>query len=119
MKKVSLLLGTLGGAMAAYILSNEKLRHELTHAKDAETAAKSLGSHLAKDGKKLAKEVKTFVESDDVQKNFRKAKHFAAVKLTEAQHQFRKMVKQGGTAASSAVRNATKSKKMKVKRRAV
>ena len=41
MKKISLLLSTLGGAMGGYLLSNKKLREELMKAKDAETAAKT------------------------------------------------------------------------------
>lgn len=117
MKKVSLLLGTLGGALAGYILSNDKLRHELTNAKDAETAAKALGAHMAKDGKKIAKEVKTFAESDDVQKNFKKAKTFASDKFNEAQKKLQTMMAKSGKKATTAVKNQAKKveKKMKVK----
>ena len=93
MKKFSLLLGTLGGAMAGYILSNDKLRHELSNAKDPEAAAKTLGAHLSRDGKKIATEVKSFVESDDVQKNFKKAKGYATEKMMEAKKSFEKMAK--------------------------
>lgn len=118
MKKVSLLLGTLGGALAGYILSNDKLRQEMTNAKDPETAAKALGAHLAKDGKQIAKEVRTFAESDDVQKNFKKAKSFASGKFNEAQKKLQAMMKKGGKSAASAVKKeAGKVKKaMKVKR---
>jgi hypothetical protein len=76
MKKVSLLLGTLGGAMAGYLFSNSKLRQELSSAKDAEAAGKILAKHLQRDGEELGKHVKKFVDSDDVQRNLKKAKTF-------------------------------------------
>ena len=94
--------------MAGYILSNDKLRTELSKAKDGETAAKLLGQHLSKDGKKIAKEVKSFVESDDVQKNFKKAKSFAQKKFNEAQKSIEKMVKKGGKAATKAAKTGAK-----------
>ncbi|TSC79204.1 MAG: hypothetical protein G01um101425_704 [Candidatus Peregrinibacteria bacterium Gr01-1014_25] len=78
MKKLPLLLGTLGGALAGYIFNNNKLRAELAKAKDAEAAAKTLGKHLSHDGKKLAKEVQKFVESDEVQTQLKKAKTYVA-----------------------------------------
>ena len=46
MKKLSLLLGTLGGATAGYLFSNKKLRDQLSGAKDAEEAARILGVAL-------------------------------------------------------------------------
>ncbi|NOS68250.1 MAG: hypothetical protein HOO67_07915 [Candidatus Peribacteraceae bacterium] len=95
MKKFSLILGTLGGAMAGYILSNEKLRKDMAEAPNAEAMAKMLGQHMAKDGKKVAKEVKGFVESDDVQKNLKKAKAFASKKLGVAQKELEKYAKKG------------------------
>jgi hypothetical protein len=112
MKKVSLLLGTLGGALAGYILSNDKLRTELTKAKDTETAAKLLGTHLSRDGKKIAKEVQTFVTSEDVQKNLKKAKTFAQKKFTEAQKGMETMMKKGGKKASSMMKTSFKSSKV-------
>ena len=84
MKKLSLLLGTLGGATAGYLFSNKKLRDQLANAKDPEDAAKMLGAHLQKDGKKLAKQIQEFIESDEVQNNVTKAKKFAAQKVSEA-----------------------------------
>ena len=62
MRKFSFLLGTLGGALGGYLLSKPKLLDELSKAKDAETAARKLGAHLQRDGKKLAREVKSFVQ---------------------------------------------------------
>lgn len=76
MKKVSLLLGALGGAMAGYVFSNGKLREELANAKDAETAGKILAKHLQHDGKKVGEEVKRFATSDEVKQNMGKAKKF-------------------------------------------
>ncbi len=95
MKKFSLLVGTLGGALAGYILSNEKLRTRMAEAPNAEAMAKMLGEQLTKDGKKVAKEVKTFVESDDVQKNLKKARAFASKKLGVAQKELEKYAKKG------------------------
>ncbi len=108
MKKFSLLLGTLGGAMAGYILSNDKLRNELSNAKDPEAAAKMLGAHLSRDGKKIATEVKSFVESDDVQKNLKKAKTFAQKKFDEAQKSMKSMMKKGTKSASKSVKSMFK-----------
>lgn len=95
MRKFSLLLGTLGGALAGYILSNEKLRKQMADAPNAEAMAKMLGEQLTKDGKKVAKEVKGFVESEDVQKNLKKAKAFASKKLGVAQKELEKYTKKG------------------------
>ena len=99
MRKFSLLLGTLGGALAGYILSNDKLRQKMADAPNAEAMAKMLGEQLTKDGKKVAKEVKAFVESDDVQKNLKKAKVFASRKLGVAQKKLEVLVKKGAKEA--------------------
>jgi hypothetical protein len=104
MKKFSLLLGTLGGAMAGYLLSNEKLRDDLAKAKDPEAAAKLLGAHLAKDGKKIGKEVQGFVASDQVKQNVRQFKSYATDKWTEAQKGLEVMMKKGAKSAKSMVK---------------
>jgi hypothetical protein len=83
MKKLPLLLGALGGALAGYLFNNTKLRSDLSKAKDAESAAKLLGKHLSTDGKKLGKEVQKFMESDEVQKNVKKAKAFVEKQAKE------------------------------------
>lgn len=103
MKRLPLLLGTLGGAMAGYLLSNAKLRDELKKARDPEAAAKTLARHLQKDGAKLAHEVKTFVESDDVQKNITKAKKFATQKFREAKKEAGKLAGKGMKQVKKAV----------------
>ena len=108
MKKFSLLLGTLGGAMAGYILSNEKLRKKMADAPNAEAMAKMLGEELAKDGKKVAKEVKGFVESDEVQKNLHKAKIYASKKLGVAQNELEKLMKKGAKQAKSYAKQGVK-----------
>lgn len=77
MRKLPLLLGTLGGAMAGYLFSNKKLREELSDAKNAEQAGKILAAHLQKDGKQIGAEVQKFVKSDMVQENLSKAKKTA------------------------------------------
>ena len=84
MKKVSLLMGTLGGAMAGYLFSNKKLREELADAKNPESAAMILAKHVKDDGKKIGKEVWEFAKSDEVQKNFGKAKKYAESQFSEA-----------------------------------
>ncbi|MDD5025881.1 MAG: hypothetical protein PHH13_00730 [Candidatus Peribacteraceae bacterium] len=92
MKKFSLLLGALGGAMAGYLFSNKKLRDELANATDAEMAAKTLGKHLQRDGRTLANQVQKFVESDEVQTHWKTMKGFALRKVRQAkkevQHYF-------------------------------
>lgn len=85
-------MSTLGGAMAGYLLSNKKLRDELAKADDPESVAKALGKHLQKDGKKIAKEVQAFLESEDVQGNITKAKGYAKQKCDEASGELKKMV---------------------------
>jgi len=111
MKKVSLLLSTLGGAMGGYLLSNKKLREELIKADDAEDAAKALGKHLQRDGKKIAEQVREFVESEEVQSNLTKAKKFSKQKTDEAKRELTKMVDTGkGKAKAGAKKSVTKAK---------
>ena len=116
MKKFSLLLGTLGGALAGYILSNEGLRKKMVEAPNAEAMAKMLGQQLTKDGKKIAKEVKVFVESDDVQKNFKKAKVFASKKLGMAQKELEYLVKKGAKEAKKYAKKGMKDMKGMMKK---
>ncbi len=116
MKKLSLLIGTLGGATAGYLFSNKKLRDQLSKAKDAEEAARILGKHLQKDGKKLGKQIQEFVESEDVQKNFAKAKRHAKDTLDEAQSQLEGVVNKGSTKAKKAVKKAKKTAGTKAKK---
>lgn len=116
MRKFSLLLGTLGGAMAGYLLSNEKLRNDLVKAKDPEAAAKLLGSHLAKDGKRLGHEVKKFAESEHVQKNLKQFSSYAKNKATEAQKGLESMMKKGSKTGGKMMKSMFKGAKSKAKK---
>ncbi len=112
MRKISLLLGTLGGALGAYVLSNKDLRTELQNAKTADHAAKALGKHLQKDSKKLVKEVKQFVESEEVQKKLKEAKKYATEQMKEAKKSLQGVVKKGQKKVAPAVKkNARAAKK--------
>jgi len=115
MKKLSLLVGTLGGAMAGYLFSNKTLREQLSKTKDAEEAAKILGKHLQKDGKKLAGQVREFVDSDEVQQNVTKAKKYTKKKVEEAKKELQTMVGTGKTKAKKAVKKGATAAKRKVK----
>ncbi|MFH0851415.1 MAG: hypothetical protein V1876_01570 [Candidatus Peregrinibacteria bacterium] len=106
MKKLSLLIGTLGGAMAGYLFSNQKLRKDLAEAKDAETAARLLGKHLQQDGKKLAAQAQEFVGSAEVQKNWKKAKTYAQETFEVARKELTKLVSRAEEAASDAAGEA-------------
>jgi phage-related tail protein len=117
MKKLSLLVGTLGGAMAGYLFSNKRLREQLGNAKDAESAARLLGKHLQHDGKKLANQVREFVESDEVQKNVTKAKKYASKKMNEAKKELNTLVKKGTKKAKKTVKRTAARTKATVKRR--
>lgn len=103
--------------MAGYLLSNKKLREELSNAKDTEAAAKLLGKHLQKDGKKLAGQVREFVESDDVQKNITKAKKYASSKVDEAKKEMKKMVKKGATKAKATAKKTVAKAKTTAKKK--
>lgn len=127
MKKLSLLIGALGGAMAGYLFSNQKLRKDLSTAKDAESAARLLGAHLQRDGKKLASQAKDFIESEDVQKNLHKAREYAQRTFVTARKELMKLVSRAekgaegmagdaGTAAKSAAKRAVKTAKRAVRK---
>ena len=108
MKKLSLLLGTLGGAMAGYVFSNAKLRDELSAAKDAEAAAMILGQHMKKDGKKIGKEVWEFIQSNEVQKNLKHAKTFAEKQFKVARKRVDTFMKKEAKVAGKAMKKAVK-----------
>ncbi len=102
--------------MAGYLLHNKKLRDQLADAKDAEEAAKLLGKHLQKDGKKIAKQVQDFVASDDVQKNVGKAKRFAKKKVSEAKTEMDALVCKGSCKAKKAAKKGAAKAKKSVKK---
>ena len=115
MRKLTLLLGAMGGAMAGYVFSNKTLREELSNAKDAEAAGKVLAKHLAKDGKQVGKEVKNFIESDEVQENLAKAKKYAMDQAKELQKNAMSLVKQGEKQATAYAKKVVKTTSKKVK----
>lgn len=115
MKKISLLIGTLGGATAGYVMSNKKLREQLSKATDAEEAARMLGKHLQKDGKKLAKHVKEFVDSEEVQENITVAKEFARRKVADAKREIKTMSRKSASSAKKGAKKAATKAKKKAK----
>ena len=116
MKKISLLIGALGGALGGYLLSNTKLREGLMNAKDPEHAARILGKHLQQDGKKLAKDAQSFIESKEVQDNLKKARKFAEQRMNDAKKQVEVFMKKGQKKAVSAVKHSRVAVKKSVKR---
>ena len=115
MKKLSLLLGTLGGALAGYVFSNTKLRDELSGAKDAEAAGKILAKHLQQDGKQIGKEMQTFVKSDVVQDNMHKAKKYVQQNAKKLQGDLKALVA-GEKPMKKAISKAVKTVKKAVKK---
>lgn len=116
MKKLSLLIGTLGGATAGYLFSNKTLREQIANAKDGEEAAKLLGAHLQKDGKKLAKQIQEFIDSEEVQNNVTKAKKFAEKKVSDAKKELKISQAKVAKSANKAGKKAGKSVKKAVKK---
>ncbi len=117
MRKLTLLLGAMGGAMAGYVFSNKGLRDELAKAKDAEAAGKVLAKHLAKDGKQVGNEVKKFIESDEVQDNLQKAKKYAMEQAKELQKNAMALMQQGQEEVASYAKKTVKKASKKVKSR--
>ncbi len=110
MKKLSLFLGTIGGAVAGYVFSNTKLREELATAKDAEEAGRILAKHLQTDGKQIGKEVKSFVDSDVVQTNMKKAQTYVTKNAKKLQGDLKAMVGMKKTAKPAAKKAAAPKK---------
>lgn len=92
MKKLSFLLGTVGGALAGYVLSNQKLRDQLVKAKDAAQAAKILGKHLSQDGQIVAKEVGQLAEQYDLDDKLAGGKKFVKDYYTSAKKEVTKFI---------------------------
>ncbi len=92
MKKLTFLLGSLGGVMAGYVFSNKRLRKELMDAKDASAAAKILGKHLSSDGQSVAKEVQQLAEQHHVDKHIAKGKKYVQKYYKDAKHEVKKFV---------------------------
>ena len=101
MKKLSFLLGSLGGVMAGYVFSNTKLRAELMKAKDGPSAAKVLGKHLAEDGQMVAKEVQQLAEQHHIDQHIAHGKKYVQKYYKNAKDEVQKFL-------SAKVQSATK-----------
>jgi gas vesicle protein len=113
---MTILLGTLGGAMAGYLFSNTKLRDELANAKDAEAAGKILAKHLSKDGQQIGKEVQQFVKSDMVQDNLEKTKKYAQSTAKKWKDEMKGFMKKQAPAAKKAMKATAKKAKATAKK---
>lgn len=112
MKKLTFLLGTLGGALAGYVFSNKKLRTELENAKDAAGAARILGKHLAADGEIVAREAKRFAEQHHLDAKIAEGKKFAQKYYESAKDEVQKYI---GAKSKQAVRVVKKTGKKAMK----
>jgi hypothetical protein len=115
MKKLSFLLGTLGGALAGYVFSNNKLRKELTEAPDAAAAAKVLGKHLAADGQTVAKEVGDLAKQYHLDERLDDGKKYALKYYNSARKELTKFVTKQATQAGKVVKRTGKRAARKVK----
>lgn len=116
MKKVSLLIGALGGAMAGYVFSNNKLREDLSAAKDPEEAGKILAKHLQKDSQMIGKEIHQFVKSDAVQDNMHKAKKYAEGQMKKLKTDLKGMMAKGEKKVAKTAKKATAQAKKTIKK---
>ncbi len=108
MKKLSFLLGSLGGVMAGYVFSNKKLRHELMEVKDPKIAAKILGKHLAADGQNVAKEVRQLAEEHHLDKKVAQGTKYVKGYYNNAQHEVKKFLSDKVKGAKGEVMKAKK-----------
>ncbi len=113
MKKLSFLLGTVGGALAGYVLSNQKLRDQLMKAKDASAAAKILGKHLSEDGQVVAKEVGQLAEQYELDDKIAEGKKYVKSYYDSAKVEVKKFV---GAQTKMAKKTAMKAGKSAVKK---
>lgn len=113
MKKLSFLLGTMGGALAGYVFSNKKLRAEISQAKDASEAAKILGKHISKDGQKVAAEVGDLAEYYHLDDRVADGKDYIAKQYKSAKSEAERFLKRKVGEATKAVKSATTAAKTK------
>ena len=95
MKKLALLLGTVGSTAAWYILSNKKIRTELGKAKGPQETIDILKKYIGKDAEKIGKEVYELIHSEELQEKLTSAKGFAAEKFSEAKTGFGGLLARG------------------------
>lgn len=115
MKKLTFLLGTLGGAMAGYVFSNNKLRKELAEAPDAATAAKILGKHLSSDGQTVAKEVGVLAKQYHLDDRLDDGKKYARKYFDSAKKELTKFVSKQASQATKAAKRTGKKAVRKVR----
>lgn len=113
MKKLSFLLGSVGGALAGYVFSNNKLREELMKAKDTTAAAKILGHHLAKDGQTVAKEVQQLAEEHHLDTHIAHGKKYVKDYYDTAKDEVQMFL---SAKVKDATKVATKAKKQMVRK---
>lgn len=116
MKKLSFLLGTLGGAMAGYVFSNKKLRADMMNAKDTSAAAKILGKHLAQDGQVVAKEVRQLAEQHHLDDKIADGKKYVQEYYSSAKDEVKKFVADKVGDVNAAANKAKKSAVRKMKK---
>lgn len=104
MKKLSLLLGAVGGAMAGYVFSNARLRDELARAKDADDVSAVLKRHVRKDAQKLGRDLRHFLESEEVAAYVEKVRQVAKKGVDEAARGVQSIVREGEVRAKKALR---------------
>ncbi len=109
MKKLTFLLGTVGGAMAGYVFSNKKLRNEMMGAKDSSEAAKILGKHLSNDGQIVAKEVRQLAEQHGLDDRIADGKQYVQEYYTSAKDEVQKFLGAKVREAKRAVNGVRKS----------
>ncbi len=109
MKKLTFLLGTIGGAMAGYVLSNKKLRSEMIDAKDSSEAAKILGKHLSNDGQIVAKEVRQLAEQHGIDDRIADGKQYVHDYYSSAKDEVQKFLGAKVKEAKRAVGSVRKS----------
>ena len=118
MRNLKFLIGALGGAFGGYMLSNKKLRKQLSEAKDANEAAKILGKEIQKSGKGVAKDIREWIDSEEFQQKFDLAKGYLSGKGELLKKEVTKSVKKVGKTAKKKV-NATYRKARKAVREKV
>lgn len=113
MKKLSFLLGSLGGALAGYVFSNKKLREQMVKAKDSKEAAKILGKHLSADGQVVAKEVRQLANEHNLDDRIADGKKYVEEYYSSAKGEVQKFI---GAKVKQATKAATSAKKQAVKK---
>lgn len=109
MKKLSFVVSALGGAVLGYLASNQNLREELTKAKGPDAARKILASHLQKDGKRIGREIRSFLESAHVQKKIRGAQTLLQQQWQKAEGELHHLFDKGKHEAKKFTRKALRS----------